>query len=312
MTVTLTSVPVPSSTLGARIIRFPLTRILLAFLMCGITVAGSMFAIRFAIPNESMRFMWPPLLIAALCVGAYCLYVRWIEKRSATEFSRPRALQEFGAGAWWGMLLMSLVMGGLALLGVYQVTDSHGWKALLEPFGELVLVAIMEEIAFRGILFRIIEQSLGTWLALIISSVLFALAHLGNDGANLLAVISVTVAGVLLAGAYMLTRRLWFPVGLHFAWNYCLMAVFSVTVSGHPSNGVLEGKVSGADWLTGGAFGVEASVLTPIIVSIAATYFIVQAWRRGTFVLPFWKLKKIGSERAEQADTFIGTTAQQE
>jgi membrane protease YdiL (CAAX protease family) len=311
MTVSSASIAAPSS-LGARIIQFPLTRIVLAIVMCIATVAGSMYAIRFAIPDKAMRFMWPFLLTAALCVGAYCLYVRWIEKRSVTEFSRPRALREFGAGAWWGMLLMSLVMGGLALLGVYQVTDSHNWKVLLDPFGELVLVAIMEEVAFRGILFRIIEQSLGTWLALIISSILFSLAHLGNDGANLLAVISVTAAGVLLAGAYMLTRRLWFPIGLHFAWNYCLMAVFSVTVSGHPSNGLLEGKVSGADWLTGGAFGVEASVLTPVIVSIAATYFIVQAWRRGTFVLPFWKLKKIEGKHAEQTETLIAATAQPE
>jgi hypothetical protein len=160
---------------------------------------------------------------------------------------------------------------------------------MITPIAELILIAVLEEIAFRGVLFRIVEKSLGTWIAIILSSVVFAIAHLPNEGISILAVVSVTAAGVLLAGAYMLTRRLWFPIALHFAWNYCLGEIFSVTVSGHQNQGLLDGRVVGPDWLTGGAFGVEASIVTPVVISIAAVVLILRARRMHAFVSPYWK-----------------------
>lgn len=122
-----------------------------------------------------------------------------------------------------------------------------------------------------------------------LSAVLFGLAHLSNAGLTSLAVANTAMAGMLFAAAFMATRRLWLPMGIHFAWNYLLDAVFSVPVSGHPSTGLLRSTLGGPDWLTGGAYGVEASVIAFAIISAASLYFVALARRRGHIVLPSWQ-----------------------
>jgi hypothetical protein len=129
--------------------------------------------------------------------------------------------------------------------------------------------------------FRIAEQSLGTWAALAISSLLFGLAHLPGEGASVLAIVITVVAGALFAAAYLLTRRLWLGIGIHIAWNYTLGSIFSIAVSGREAKGLLHGTVSGPDWLTGGAYGLEASVLNLIVLATAAAYLLRKAWTKG-------------------------------
>jgi membrane protease YdiL (CAAX protease family) len=293
MSTTQVTVPVAESGWGTRILQFPLTRIIFPILLLGVTLFGTSTLIRTLVPDKSMRIGWPYPIIVSIFFGVYYLYVRFIEKREINEFSRPGALRELAGGLVWGCILMSSVMGMLAVCGAYHVTGQNAWTVVLAPIGEMALVALMEEIVFRGILFRVIEKSLGTWVALLLSSVLFAAAHLGNEGVSALGVLNVAMAGALLASAYILTQRLWFAIGMHFAWNYALTAVFSVTVSGHPGVGLLQSNVSGPEWLTGGEFGVEASVVAIVVISTAAVYFIKTAKARNAFVLPFWKRAKL-------------------
>jgi membrane protease YdiL (CAAX protease family) len=146
-----------------------------------------------------------------------------------------------------------------------------------------VLVALFEEILFRGVLFRVTERSLGSWAAVVISSVLFALAHLPNEGITALAVGSTFVAGVFFAAAYLATRRLWLAVGLHFGWNFVSDAVFSVTTSGHPAKGLLQARLTGAEWLSGGVYGVEGSALTVVVMALGAAYLFRLAAGRNRF-----------------------------
>lgn len=152
----------------------------------------------------------------------------------------------------------------------------------------MIFVGVFEEVLSRGIVFRLVEQSLGSWAALAISSLLFGLAHLPGGGAGVLAIVITVMAGVLFASAYLLTRGLWLGIGIHIAWNYTLGSIYSIAVSGREVNGLLRGTVSGPDWLTGGACGLEASVFTLIVLATVAAYLLRKAWARGHLVAAPW------------------------
>jgi len=180
----------------------------------------------------------------------------------------------------------------LAATGAYQVTGSNGWGAVLAPITGMILVALFEEILFRGILFRNLEHTVGSWAALPASALLFGLAHLPNAHAGPIAIGATIVAGLCFSAAYMVTRRLWLVVGMHFAWNTMSDAIFSMTTSGHSAKGFLQGRISGPEWLSGGAYGVEASLVTLLLFSLVSVALLVWAHRRGQFLS-----KAAGQER---------------
>jgi uncharacterized protein len=222
------------------------------------------------------------LLLAAVVFIAYTSYVRSIEHRPATELSKPRAVRELGAGMLLGALLLALTIGVLAVLGVYQVTGSNGWAPVIATVPAFVLAAVLEEVVMRGIVFRILEQWLGSWIALACSAALFGLLHLINPGATLLNAGAIMLeAGVMLAAAFMLTRRLWLCIGIHFAWNFTQGGIFSAAVSGGVTTGLLQARFVGPQWLTGGAFGAEASVVAVVVCGAAGVLLLIAAIRRG-------------------------------
>ena len=271
---------------------WPLLRIVLGLLMVLAPVVLTMALVQ-ATLAKPWRMYWPPLLAAILCVLAYVQYVRRVERRAVPELARAGALRELGAGLGLGALLLALIMALLAACGAYTVTGTvdgaHAWHALLGPLTEQVMVAWFEELLFRAVLLRIIELSLGSVIALPLSALLFALAHLPNEHVTVLAVANTAVAGLMFGALYMLTRRLWLVVGLHFAWNFLSAAVFSVATSGHAATGLLQGHLSGPDWLSGGAYGVEASLVTLVALSLASLLALGVALRRGQLMAPRWR-----------------------
>jgi len=116
--------------------------------------------------------------------------------------------------------------------------------------------------------------------ALLGSSLLFGLLHLPNEGATLLSTLNVTVAGVMFGTALITTRRLWLGIGLHLGWNFTASYVFSAVVSGHEGRaGLIFGNLSGPDWITGGAFGMEGSVVA-LVALVSGTSLILARRRR--------------------------------
>ncbi len=155
------------------------------------------------------------------------------------------------------------------------------------------VAAFVEEIITRGIIFRITEESLGTWLAVVISALFFGLSHIFNPESSWFAALCIAVeAGVLLAAAYITTRRLWLPIGLHFAWNFTQGGIFGVPVSGGRVDGILESSLSGPERLSGGKFGAEASIFAVLVCTSMAIYLIVRAVRNGQIIRPFWARTK--------------------
>jgi hypothetical protein len=96
-------------------------------------------------------------------------------------------------------------------------------------------------------------------------------------------------AGILLAGAYVVSRRLWLPIGLHFGWNFALGGIFGLAVSGNRVEGWLQCRLEGPEWLTGGIFGLEASLVTIIMGLLVGGLFFAVASRRGQIVPPPWR-----------------------
>jgi membrane protease YdiL (CAAX protease family) len=228
------------------------------------------------------------ILAACVALIMYVLYVRTVERRPVTELERRGAGREAGAGVLFGALLFVLTIGILWLSGVYQVVGVNAWGAVIPALAVSISSGVVEEILFRGILFRIAEESLGSWLALILSGLIFGALHLLNANSNLLAGAAIALeAGLLLGAAYMLTRRLWFAMGIHFAWNFAQGGIFGVNVSGNDFTGLLESKLSGPEWLSGGAFGAEASVVAVAIGIVGFVLFYWQAQKRGHVIAPF-------------------------
>lgn len=223
--------------------------------------------------------------------AAYALYTRWVERRGASEFGRAGAVRELAAGVVVGAALFSAVVGVQALFGAYRITGVRDDLAVMViPLCVSFAAAAIEEIVFRGVIFRLLEESLGTWIALAISAALFGLGHWSSPHASAFTAIAIALeAGVMLAAAYVLTRRLWLAIGIHAAWNFTQSGIFGVPTSGIPMNGIFVGSLSGPAWLSGGAFGAEASVVAVALCTALGLGLLWLAHRRGHFIAPVWR-----------------------
>jgi uncharacterized protein len=270
----------PTITRAARILRFPLIRILIALLAIAIPFAGFNILLKVYVTDRSLRAVGY-LMLSAVVFLSYRAYVKVIERRPVTELSRPWFARELFIGVLLGALLFLLTIGIIAAWGAYQVSGSNGGYAALAAVPVCIVAAVLEEIAIRGVVFRILEQWLGSWIALALSAILFGSLHFFNPGATLLSTGAIMLeAGILLAAAYMLTRRLWLCMGLHFAWNFTQGGIFSAAVSGGASHGLLKATLVGPDWLTGGAFGPEASAVAVVVCTTAGLLLLAAAYRK--------------------------------
>jgi membrane protease YdiL (CAAX protease family) len=242
------------------------------------------------------------LVAVFLGVGAYGLYVRLIERRPVSEFDRRGAGREWLGGIALGAAMFAATIGTLFALGLYQVQGRHDASIVVIPLLAAIGTGFMEEILFRGIVFRLVENALGTWWSLALSSALFGLIHLVNPHATLQGAIAIVFeAGVMLAAAYILTRRLWLPIGIHTGWNFTQGGIFGVSVSGQPSGGLLDGTLTGPEWLSGGAFGAEASIVAVVLGIALGTTLLVMAARRGRFIAPRWRRPVVAVPAIEPA-----------
>jgi len=224
-------------------------------------------------------------------VVAYLILVKAIERRPASELA-VRAVPTLGvAGLLVGALLISIVVLVLWLAGSYHVTGTNpgvNWLPAVLTTG--LGAGIAEEIITRGVLFRAVEEGLGTWWALAISALFFGAAHIFNPGATLWSSLAIAIeAGVLLALLYHVTRSLWPCIGLHAAWNVMQGTFFGIPVSGTEAHGWLISSRTGPDWLSGGVFGAEASVVALIVCSACSALLLIVAIRRGSIVPPAWQ-----------------------
>jgi uncharacterized protein len=267
----------------ARIVIFIALMIAFSFLF---GVLASLLGWHAKLASPLQRAFMDMVMRAVPALLAYLVLVRWVERRTPTELS-PRSLIPHGiVGAVAGVLLFSTVVGMLWLSGSYHVTGSNAhadWLAALLVVGWGAGVG--EEIMFRGVLFRIAEEGLGSGWALLISALFFGAVHIGNPGATLWSSAAIAIeAGLLFGMLYHLTRSLPLCMGLHAAWNFTQGTIYGIPVSGLKADGWLVSTRSGPDWLSGGVFGAEASVVALSLCSLCTLALLAVALRRGSIV----------------------------
>jgi uncharacterized protein len=277
-----------------RVLDFPLLRLLWTLVLLFL-VGGAFFLLFPALARRDNVALLGATRNALLVTFTLWASVTLFEGKtlaSAVGLALPDAPSRFGRGFLVGAGLLTAVMGTLWLCGAYHVLGL-GAGATLSALGHAALlclaIAVFEEVLFRGVVFRLFEQGLGTWAAVAVSALLFGFVHFANPGATTLSALAIALeAGVLVAAAYVATRSLWVSIGLHTAWNYFEGPVYGARVSGLSLPSVLDARLDGPTWLTGGAFGPEAGLPATVWGAALGGAFLVLAFRRGQLFTPRW------------------------
>ncbi len=216
--------------------------------------------------------------ILAFALLGYWLYVRLHEKRAVTELRIAPLGIVFGALS--GAVLISITTLSLFALGNYEVVAVRGMQGVPPIAGAILAAAIIEEIVFRGIVFRALEGALGTVMAVLLQSLVFAIMHWFNAGADLAMVLALTLIGAFWTCVFIASRNLW-VVGLHHAaWNFAIFAT-GIPLSGLEdwrAKAPLESIYHGPAWLTGGEFGPETSIITAVVMVVSIAVLV--RWTR--------------------------------
>ena len=278
--------------LWRKIVDFPLVTMLIALAIVIACFALGLLIGQYLLPDipglsRQVKF---DLASIPLVIIAYELVIRRLGEHPHDDYRDPKALRHLGIGLAAGFLVFSLAVVVAAVLGVYRITGPGDASDLLPALiGPAIFAAISEELVFRGILFRWIEEFGGSWMALLLTSAFFGAAHLANPNASPVAAVGIAFeAGVMLGAAYMLTRSLWLPMGIHAAWNFTQGEIFDIPVSGTKVHGFVTAKLSGPPLLTGNGFGLEASLIAMAIATLFGLWLLWLAIRKGELVQPWW------------------------
>jgi uncharacterized protein len=275
-----------------KLIEFPLVAMLIAIAVVMGTIAVAVTLVNLALPNIAAdnRILVIDAIAAIGLILAYKLVIAKLGDDKRDELPLKGAVRESAIGLGYGFALFAAIVAVAAVLGVYRIEGYGGTGGLLPALiASALFPGISEEILFRGIVFRWVERFAGTWAGLAVSSALFGIAHMFNPAATWTSTVFIAVeAGVLLGGVYMLTRNLWLPIGLHAAWNFTQGGIFGVPVSGLESNGLIQSTLHGPVILSGGPFGLEASVIAFVVATAAGLWFVVRAVRSSKIVGPMW------------------------
>ncbi|MGW1411607.1 CPBP family intramembrane glutamic endopeptidase [Streptomyces sp. NPDC002403] len=228
-----------------------------------------------------------PVLGAAAAVAVYWVVMRRLAGRSTPEIARQRAGREvlLGSAIGLGFILVSALL--ITAFGGYSFSWAGGgfvsvvWSAVMVQIG----TAVTEELMFRGLVLQALEQGWGSRAAIVITGLLFGVAHLGGAGASVWSALAIALeAGVMLGAAFLWRRSIWFVAGLHFAWNTAEQ-LLGIPVSGHAPKGLFTVEAHGSALLTGGTFGLETSVV-PVLIGVLITVPMFVLARRSGGLLP--------------------------
>lgn len=176
-------------------------------------------------------------------------------------------------GAGWAIGLLSISFLILYITGAVSVTI--GDFQIIDLLGFLLfflLISIFEEVIFRGYITSLLAQDFHFFPTLILSSLIFAAVHIGNADFTWIGFVSIFLGGYLLGIFFLKDQDLYLPIGMHWLWNYYHGNVLGFDVSGIDVPAFLDLTMNGSDWITGGEFGLEGSIITTLLLLIAAIF----------------------------------------
>ncbi|HKY29314.1 MAG TPA: type II CAAX endopeptidase family protein [Pyrinomonadaceae bacterium] len=274
---------------GWRLLVFVLTFIAIFFLVTSLVRLAYVVAVivfpQAALNNNLQNLLFRSILLFCTLAAAY-ICTRWLEDlpwRAIGLSLHSGWLRELLIGSVVGIGSMAIAVAIAAAAGGLRFSistaSSQVAKTLIVSCGVFIVAALFEEAMFRGYPLQTLTRARLAWLGVLVTSAVFAAGHLQNPNAGrALATLNTFLAGVWLAIAFLRTRSLWFPLGVHWAWNWALGSLFGLPVSGLTRlapNPLLRGTDLGPSWLTGGAYGIEGGVACTIALVIS-TIFI---WR---------------------------------
>ena len=258
---------------------FPYVIIVGIFQIIGYIIGGISFEEKLQLTTTQSFIISIATLLGTLTV--LFLFMRFVEKRKFKELGLK--IKDRGFDLLAGVIIGLVVMAtGFFLLIVLNEIDVQNFNLDLEEvllsIGVFTAVSISEELLCRGYIQRNLMYSFNNYIALIISSLLFALAHSFNPNLSWIALAGLFGAGILLGLSYIYTKNLWFPISLHFSWNL-FQAYFGFNVSGQEFYSIVEFNIAEENILNGGKFGFEASIFS-LILQIALILLIFRYYQK--------------------------------
>jgi hypothetical protein len=260
--------------------RFFLSIILLfvVYVVAGVAV-GTVFRALHYHPPTMVAFFFGTLAVLPGILAAFKLLTQVFD-------GRPLGSVGLAFHPRWGReLLHGVGVGAVMLVTAVALERAGGFVHFPHVFspkvpqtgvfilGLLAMAAINEELTFRGYPFQRLVESITPVGAIAITSALFGLLHLGNPHHTWISTINTMLVGIPFAIAYLRTRSLWMPVGMHFIWNFLMGFLFGLPVSGITiTHSVLQARVHGPEWITGAEYGPEGGVLATVVIVLATLY----------------------------------------
>ena len=231
-------------------------------------------------PAREFNLLLLTLLVSfLLSVLLVVLFTKLVDRQSVSSLGFE--YRGYLPDAVVGFLIPVIILGSVSL--ILYANNNLEWTDIRFASGDflnglflMIVIAVGEEMVFRGYILNNLMQSLNRWLALAISAALFALMHSNNPGVDFVAMVNLFVAGLLLGINYIFTKNLWFSILLHTGWNFLQGPVLGFPVSGVSLQSILHHELKGNSLLTGGSFGLESSLITGLflLVGILILYFI--------------------------------------
>ncbi len=204
--------------------------------------------------------------------GIIAIYRKYIDKDSFFNmgFSIKNRGFDLLLGLGMGTFLISFGFLILIAFGNLEVTNIHfDFISFIGSLILLIFVSLHEEVIVRGYLLNSLMGVSNKYVALLLSSILFGAMHLFNPNISFISFVNIVLAGFLLGISYIHTKNLWFPIGLHFTWNFFQGPVLGFEVSGQKIDSIVSQSISGNELITGGEFGFEGSIIATVLMVIS-------------------------------------------
>jgi membrane protease YdiL (CAAX protease family) len=272
---------------GLFAIQIPIAILLMLAILLGALDQSSLMNLGSSLPflvlNTVISLMWVVPLTYA--------FRRFLDGQSLRSLGLQREqgwVRNIVAGLLLGTVLMGLIFLAEWALG-WLTVEGFSWQlqsfasVLARLFAYLLIslaVASYEELAFRGYVLQNLRADWRVLAAVVASSLLFGLYHGLNPNVTWLALLNISLAGVVLAACYLVTRSLWLAMALHFSWNFVQGPILSFPLSGLNTSGLLVTSVEGNTLLTGGAFGPEGGLLGTAALCLGLVVLLIWRWAR--------------------------------
>lgn len=285
----------PTRMIFKKILYSPFTKIIIGISLIIIVVFSGELLRNNIINKTSLSQNWKNVVIGSLqivlAIFTYILLFRTLEKRKISELSTGNFLTNTFWGCTIGTGTQSLVILLLYWTHNYSITKTNPLSFLIPGLISALVAGFVMEIILRGILFRVVEEYLGTSIAIMFLALLFLIVHTSGEHATTLSVLATTIqAGIFLSSLYIFSKSLWLPIFFHFAWDFAEPSIFGGINPGiSVEESLFTSKITGPEIFTGGLNGPGNSIQAATLCLVLSIIFLRMGKRKGNFIKPYWR-----------------------